>query len=110
MNNKQLTKRWKELSIRFKQSKEEIPLNTMFMLCCGETEIKVDNKPEVVVIFYQGADHGSPAVFFKSDKNGTCFAFAYNSEKDTHIKSSIGKFVRNKIKTGEPVETTEPKK
>ena len=100
MNNNQLIKKWKDLSIRFKSSKEEIPLITMFMLCCGETEIKIGKEKEKVVIFYQGAGQGSPACFFQSDKKDTCWTFAYDSEKDTHIKSCIGKFVKNKITNG----------
>ena len=65
MNNNQLIKNWKDLSIRFKSSNEETELLDMFLICVGETEVMIGDKKEPVVVFYQGYDQkGSPAFFF----------------------------------------------
>ena len=69
MTNKQLIKRWKDLSIKFNSEKIPKPMTDMFLVCCGETVLSVGGGEEKVIIFYQGYDEkGSPAVFFKSDK------------------------------------------
>jgi hypothetical protein len=96
MTNKQLIKKWKNLSIQFKSSKKIIPLSEIFLLCPGEGVITIDGGEEKVVFFYQGYDEkGSPAAMFKSDRNDNCYAFALDSGKKTHVRSHIGKFVKN---------------
>ncbi len=95
MNNLQLIKRWKESAIKFKTSKEVIPLIEMFLVCCGETVINVGGKEETVVIFYQAYDDkGSPSAMFTSDGDDNCWAYALNTEQKTHVKSKIGKFIK----------------
>jgi len=96
MNNKQLIKKWKGLSIEFKSSKKVIPLTDMFLLCPGEGVINIDGGEDKAVVFYQGYDDkGSPAAFFKSDKNDNCYAYALDSKRKTHVRSHIGRFVKN---------------
>ena len=96
MTNQQLIKRWRELRIKFKSSKEMTPMMEMFLVCVGETEIDVQGKKETVVGFYQGYDNsGSPAAFFSSDQKNNCFTYGLDTNKNTHVKSNIGKFVKN---------------
>lgn len=96
MTNLVLIKDWKTLSIKFRTSKEVTPLVEMFLICCGETVIDVGGKDETVVIFYQAYDDkGSPSAMFTSDNDGNCWAYALDTNKHTHIKSKIGKFVKN---------------
>lgn len=96
MTNNQLIKHWKNLSIQFKSSKKVTPLTDMFLLCVGEGVINVDGGEDKAVVFYQGYDEqGSPAVFFKSDKKDNCFTFGLDTKKKTHIKSCIGRFIKN---------------
>lgn len=96
MTNNILIKEWRTLSIKFKTSKEVIPLVEMFLVCPGETKIDVGGKEETVVIFYQAFDDkGSPSAMFASDKENGCWAYALDTNKSTHIKSRIGKFVKN---------------
>jgi len=96
MNNKQLIKKWKTLSIEFKSKKTKTKMIDMFLLCPGEGVINYDGGEDKVVVFYQGYDDkGSPAVFFKSDKNDNCYTFALDSKRKTHVRSHIGRFVKN---------------
>lgn len=99
MTNRQLIKKWRELQIEFKSSKETIPILQMFLVCVGETEIDVQGKKEVVVGFYQGYDSiGSPAAFFSSDQKNNCFTYGVDTKNNTHIKSNIGKFINYEVK------------
>lgn len=92
MTNKHLIKNWRSLAIKFKASKEVIPLTELFLLCVGESEISVGNDKELVVAFYQGySESGSPAVFFTSDNRKRCWTFAHKD--GNHIKSNVGSFV-----------------
>ncbi len=52
MTNLVLIKDWKNLSIKFRTSKEVTALVEMFLVCCGETVIDVGGKEETVVIFH----------------------------------------------------------
>jgi len=97
MNNQQLIKKWKDLSIEFKSSKKVIPMTDMFLLCPGEVVVNVGGGEEKAVVFYQGYDEkGSPATFFRSDKKDNCFTYGLDTTKKTHVKAHIGKFVKNK--------------
>ena len=96
MTNLVLIKDWKDLSIKFKSTKEITPLVEMFVICCGETIIDVGGKEENVVIFYQAFDEkGSPSVMFQSDNDNNCWAFALDTTNKTHVRSNIGRFVKN---------------
>ena len=95
MTNEELIRDWKTLTIKFQSDETSITMLEMFLLCSGETIIDVNGTMESVVVFYQGYnERGSPAIFFKSDKNDNCITFGYDSVKKTHINSKIGKFIR----------------
>ncbi len=95
MTNLELIRKWKELKIKFKSSKESKSMLSMFIVCVGETEIDVEGKKERVIGFYQGFDEkGSPAALFSSDDRNRCWTYALDSTKNTHIKSNIGKFIK----------------
>jgi len=97
MTNENLIKRWRTLSIQFKSNKTITPMMEMFLLCAGESEIDVEGKKESVISFYQGYDEkGSPVVFFTSDSKNNCWTYGYDSNKKTHVKSKIGKFIEMK--------------
>jgi hypothetical protein len=94
MTNEELLENWrKSISIRFKTS-GEMPMAEMFLVCPGEMKIDVGGKEETVLVFYQGVDtKGAPTVFLSSDESNNCYAFAFDSTKNTHVKSTIGRFV-----------------
>ena len=95
MTNKQLIKKWKRLSLKFKTEKITKSLSEMFLVCWGEKEIEMgDNKKEKVVIFDTGGEQGSPVLYCNVDKDNNCWAFAWNSKTNTFVKSNIGKFVK----------------
>ena len=95
MTNKQLKRDWRKFSIKFKSSGEVKPMTDMFLICWGGTTMDLDGKSEKVVVFDQGGEMGSPALFCQSDKYDICWAFGWNEEKKTSIKTNIGQFIKN---------------
>ena len=94
MKNKRLIKRWKNLAIQFKSSKETKPMTDMFLICWGNHDIDFNGKKETVVVFDEGSNPGTaPSFYCQSDKDNNCWVFAWNGK--TFIKSNIGKFVKN---------------
>ena len=95
MTNKELIKGWKTLSIKFKTTGEIRPMTDMFLLCWGCTQMDVEGKKEETVVFDQGGTQGSQVLFCQSDKDDACWAFGWNEEKKTSIKTNIGQFIKN---------------
>ena len=94
MTNKHLIRNWRSIGIQFKSTKEVSSLSDLFLVCVGESEIDVGGTKEIVVAFFQGYDEkGSPAVFFKSDDRNRCWAFGYDTTKESHVRSNIGMFI-----------------
>ena len=95
MTNKELIDSWKTLSIEFNSGLTQKMVD-MFLLCWGETKMDMEGNKESVVVFDQGGEMGTPALFCQSDVDDNCWAFGWNEEKKTGVKSKIGKFIKNK--------------
>lgn len=93
MTNKQLIKRWKKLSLKFKTENTTKLMTEMFLICWGETSIDIDGKKESVVCFDPGGEQGSSGLFCQTDKNNNCIAIGWDSKNNKSIKSKIGIFV-----------------
>ena len=96
MTNRQLIKRWKNLSIRFNTTPLTRPLTEMFAVCWGEHEVEVNGKKEKVIVFDEGSDpkQGAPAVFCQTDKKDIFWVLAWDSKKNTYVRANVGRFVK----------------
>ncbi len=94
MTNAQLITCWKRLGIKFNTTKEVRPLTEMFAVCWGESETEIDGKKQKVVVFDEGGEQGSPALFCKTDNKDTCWVCCWDGKKKTGVTANVGKFVK----------------